>query len=68
MVAIAGGHFQVVQYLVTQGADVDAKAEVCRCIYEYLGIILLFFIPLSKYLLGAFMIMYEFIYVAIQYQ
>jgi hypothetical protein len=48
MAAIAGGHFQVVQYLVTQGADVDAKAEVCRCIYEYLGIILLFFHTVIK--------------------
>jgi hypothetical protein len=28
MVAIELGHFQVVQYLVTQGADVDAKNNV----------------------------------------
>jgi hypothetical protein len=29
MAAIVRGHFQVVQYLVTQGVDVDANAEVC---------------------------------------
>ena len=33
MAAIAGGHLEIVQYLVTQGADVDAKAEVCGCMY-----------------------------------
>ena len=34
MAAIESGHFQVVQYLVTQGADADAKFEVCGCIQK----------------------------------
>ena len=50
MAAIDQGHLEVVQYLVTQGADVDAKAEVCGCICQYSEIVLFLFHTVTKIL------------------
>ena len=48
MAAIKRGHLEVVQFLVTQGADVDAKAGVCGCICEFSGIMLFLFHTFMK--------------------
>ena len=48
MAAIKRGHLEVVQFLVTQGADVDAKDEVCGYICEFSGIMLFLFHTFMK--------------------